>query len=79
MKKKFKPYKITFRISSEDEADAFLTLLEKSPHLFKDVMDDIKYSHYYNSKENEFWIRLIIGIIVALAFASIFILGALGL
>lgn len=40
--KKFKPFEITFHISTENEAKILLTLFEGSPHLFKRVIKEIK-------------------------------------
>lgn len=40
--KKFKPFDLTFNISTLDEAKILLTLFEGSPHLFKVLIKEIK-------------------------------------
>lgn len=41
-KKKFKPFDITFNVRSIDEANILLMLFEGSPHLFSEVIEEIK-------------------------------------
>jgi len=40
--REFKPFDITFNISTMNEVKILLTLFEGSPHLFKRVIEEIK-------------------------------------
>lgn len=42
MEKNIKPFEITFQINSIDEARILLMLFEGSPHLFEEVIEEIK-------------------------------------
>jgi len=42
MKKLKKPFDITFKVCSLDDAKILLLMFESSPSLFGDVIDDIK-------------------------------------